>query len=231
MNQNYELLFCKEIEQIQGDSRFATKKPRLLLHVCCGPCSSAVLERLMGIFDVSVYFYNPNIHPEKEYYRRLGELEYFLQKKSLQGSCDTGEVFLIKAAYNPQDFFSAIQVDLFPERKTEPEQGERCEQCYHLRIKKVAIFAAENGYDYFTTALSISPHKDVKKINSIGNDLEKWLATDGMSFSQSSHTPRYLYADFKKRNGYKRSLELSKEFDLYRQTYCGCVFSSRAKKD
>lgn len=229
IKQNYDTLFCKEIERIQGCPLFATKKPSLLLHVCCAPCSSAVLERLAEIFDISVYFYNPNIHPEEEYYRRLAELEVFLQKGLSQALYGTSEVPLIKAPYVVQDFFSAVQTEKIPERKTEQERGHRCQDCYHLRITKTALFATEKGYDYFTTALSISPHKDAHIINSIGMALEQQLLSDSASSldNPSSKSLRYLYADFKKQNGYKRSLELSKQFGLYRQDYCGCVFSQR----
>lgn len=214
--QNFDKLFSLELERIERSPDFPDKKPRLLLHACCGPCSSAVLERLTDFFDISIFYYNPNIHPAAEYERRLEELGFFLEKR--YGSTDKkSRPSLIRADYIPDDFFSAVNTKEFPERAFEAEQGERCSLCYRLRMEKAALYAIKNGFDYFTTTLSISPHKDAAKINAIGLALENEL-----------NAPlRYLYADFKKRNGYKRSLEISAEYGLYRQDYCGCIYSKQ----
>ena len=216
--QNYDKLFSLELERIAQSSEFIYKKPRLLLHACCGPCSSAVLERLADHFKITIFYYNPNIHPAAEYERRLEEL--------------------VRADYNIGDFFAAVNIEEFPERAQETERGERCFACYRLRMKKAALYALENGFDYFTTTLSISPHKDSEKINAIGAALEQELKascasphetlnTFEASLGQISAVPRYLYADFKKQNGYKRSLEISAEYGLYRQDYCGCIYSKQ----
>ena len=229
---NFDKLFSLELERIARSQKFSDKKPRLLLHACCGPCSSAVRERLADFFDISIFYYNPNIHPAAEYERRLAELDFFLEKR--YGSAENGRgdstdktdcgnadkksrLPLIRADYNPDDFFTAVNIKEFPERAFEAEQGERCSFCYKLRMEKAALYAIKNGFDYFTTTLSISPHKDAVKINTIGIALEKKLKSP----------LRYLYADFKKRNGYKRSLEISAEYGLYRQDYCGCIYSKQ----
>ena len=257
--QNFDTLFTLELEHIACSPDFAHKKPRLLLHACCGPCSSAVLERLADHFKITIFYYNPNIHPQTEYVRRLDELAFFLNRRqNKQKTEGADELFqtdipdtaveLIRADYNIEDFFSAVNIEEFPERASEPERGERCFACYRLRMQKAALYALENGFDYFTTTLSISPHKDSEKINTIGAALEQELsaaralshdapnlseATPDTSnppnapFGQNTAVPRYLYADFKKQNGYKRSLEISAEYGLYRQDYCGCIYSKQ----
>ena len=246
--QNFDTLFTLELEHIARSPNFAHKKPRLLLHACCGPCSSAVLERLADYFDITIFYYNPNIHPQTEYIRRLEELALFLNRRRAkqQKTESADELFqtdipdtaveLIRADYNIEDFFAAVNIEEFPERASEPERGERCFACYRLRMKKAALYALENGFDYFTTTLSISPHKDSEKINAIGAALEQELsATRALSpgvpnpaeASPNTAVPRYLYADFKKQNGYKRSLEISAEYGLYRQDYCGCIYSKQ----
>lgn len=243
---NFDKLFSLELERIARSPDFPDKKPRLLLHACCGPCSSAVLERLADFFDISIFYYNPNIHPTAEYERRLEELAFFLEKR--YGSAENGRggnadktgcrnsdkksrLLLIRTDYNPEDFFAAVNIKDFPERAQEPERGERCFACYRLRMKKAAFYALKNGFDYFTTTLSISPHKDSGKINAIGAALEQELSEAGMAsnapLGQDAVIPRYLYADFKKRNGYKRSLEISADYGLYRQDYCGCIYSKQ----
>ena len=168
-----------EVLKTLGDTR-----PRLLLHACCGPCSSAVLERLCRYFDITVLYYNPNTWPAEEYHRRGEELERFV------------------AAAHPLG---------------EPERGSRCTVCYRLRMRRAAQYAAEHGFDWFTTTLSISPHKDAKRINAIGQELEQEFGV------------KHLPSDFKKQNGYLRSLQLSEEYGLYRQDYCGCEFSAKAR--
>lgn len=259
---NFDKLFSLELERIARSPDFPDKKPRLLLHACCGPCSSAVLERLADFFDISIFYYNPNIHPAAEYERRLAELAFFLEKRYGSAKNERGEdtdtnrcdcadtqrcgnadkigcrnsdkksrLPLIRTDYNPDDFFAAVNIKDFPERAQEPERGERCFACYRLRMKKAALYALENGFDYFTTTLSISPHKDAAKINAIGAALEQELkapcSASNASLGQNIAVPHYLYADFKKRNGYKRSLEISADYGLYRQDYCGCIYSKQ----
>ena len=238
--QNYDKLFSLELERIAHSSDFTHKKPRLLLHACCGPCSSAVLERLADYFKITIFYYNPNIHPAAEYERRLEELAFFLNRRQHKHRTETSvsTVDLVRADYNIGDFFAAVNIEEFPERAQETERGERCFACYRLRMKKAALYALENGFDYFTTTLSISPHKDSEKINAIGAALEQELKASCASPHETLNTfeaslgqifavPRYLYADFKKQNGYKRSLEISAEYGLYRQDYCGCIYSKQ----
>lgn len=211
--QDFNRLMEQQLLEIK--EKFPKNKPNLLLHACCGPCSSFVLERLAEVFSITIYYYNPNIHPEKEYERRLKELELFLQRFSFAKN-----VLLVVPNYIPQEYFVATKVleDEFLQK--EREKGERCFRCYKFRMEKSYEFALENEYDYFTTTLSISPHKDAEKINFIGKELEK-------KFSTQNKNPKYLFADFKKKNGFKRSLEISAEYNLYRQDYCGCVFSAK----
>ncbi|MGI5077755.1 epoxyqueuosine reductase QueH [Treponema maltophilum] len=222
-----------ELERIAQSGEFIYKKPRLLLHACCGPCSSAVLERLADHFKITIFYYNPNIHPAAEYERRLEELAFFLNRRQDKHRTEASDstIDLVRADYNIGDFFAAVNIEEFPERAQEAERGERCFACYRLRMKKAALYALENGFDYFTTTLSISPHKDSEKINAIGAALERELSEAGLvsdaPLRQKAAVPRYLYADFKKQNGYKRSLEISAEYGLYRQDYCGCIYSKQ----
>ena len=185
-------------------------KPSLLLHACCAPCSSYVIEYLASYFDISIYYYNPNIHPRQEYERRLHELESFLPRfpPALKN-----RVRLIRANYDEREFEDAVRITENPELASEAERGERCRRCYELRIKHAYEYAREHSFDWFTTTLSISPFKDADKINDIGAKLEVHGG------------PRFLTSDFKKRNGFKRSLEISKEYGMYRQEYCGCKYS------
>lgn len=199
MKTNYQLILDKEIEKI----RASVKKPTLLLQACCAPCSSYVLEYLTSIFDITMYFYNPNISPEKEYMFRLEELRRLVDEMPL-----ADEVKVIGAEYEPEVFYAMAKG-----MEELPEGGERCFKCYELRLRKTAEAAKEGGYDYFSTTLSISPHKNAAKLNEIGGYLSQELGV------------AYLFSDFKKRGGYKRSCELSEEYGLYRQDYCGCVYS------
>ena len=178
-------------------------RPKLLLHSCCGPCSSSVLEFLTKYFDIDVLYYNPNIYPEEEFVKRKNEQEKLLKKLDKN-------IKFIEGNYN---------YDLYKEKvrglEQEPEGGLRCKSCISLRMQETCRYAKEHGYDFFTTTLSVSPHKNSKMINEIGFSLEK------------EYNMPYLYSDFKKKEGYKRSIVLSKEYDLYRQDYCGCQFSLR----
>ena len=192
------------------------KKPSLLLHACCAPCSSYVLEYLSEHFQITILYYNPNIYPQTEYERRLQELIDFLPKFE---PVIKNKIQLIQTEYNPEEFFNAIDIKTNPELALEPERGERCRRCYKFRMQKAYDYAKQNNFDYFCTTLSISPFKDAEKINIIGQELQ----------NLSESRPKWLTSDFKKKNGFKRSLEISSEFDLYRQDYCGCSFSSSHK--
>ena len=171
-------------------------KKSLLLHSCCGPCSTAVIERLKDFFDITVFFYNPNIHDKQEYLKRLTE-----QKKV----CEFFNLPLIEGEYDDFNFFSLVSG-----READKEGGERCHICYAMRLKRTLQMAKELNFDFFTTTLTVSPLKNAEYINGIG------LALDNQ---------RFLVSDFKKDNGYLRSIELSKNLGLYRQNYCGCKFS------
>ena len=197
---DYSLFTEQTIEKaLKGD-----KKPTLLLHVCCAPCSSYVLEYLSNAFSITLFYYNPNIFPEKEYLFRLFELERFI-KELPQGK----DIDILQSVYDPQSF-----TEMSRGLETLAEGGARCKKCYELRLSETAK-AAAGKFDYFTTTLSISPYKNAKWLNEIGGELaEKY----GVS---------YLFSDFKKKNGYKRSIELSKQYGLYRQDYCGCIFSAK----
>lgn len=210
---NYNELMEKEIENL-------TERPKLLLHACCGPCSSACIERLSEHFDITIYYYNPNIHPIAEYERRCDELKKFIGK--FPPALET-KITVIEENYNPDDFFEATNIKNEPELENEPEKGVRCARCYEFRMKKAFEYATKNNFDYFTTTLSISPHKDSKKINEIGEKLGSSLS----EHAEWSGAPKFLYSDFKKKGGFLRSLELSEEFGLYRQDYCGCIFSQK----
>lgn len=179
------------------------KKEKLLLHVCCAPCSSHVLELLSAQFDITVYFYNPNITKEAEYVKRVDELKRFVTEAPF-----AKHVKVVEEDYDP-DLFFAMSKGL----EQEPERGARCYKCYELRLRKSAEYAKAHGYDLFTTTLSISPHKNAAWLNEIGERLA------------NEYEMPYMYSDFKKKNGYARSIQLSKEYNLYRQNYCGCVFS------
>ncbi len=191
-------------QKYQNTIKSLANKPRLLLHSCCAPCSSYCLEQLSEYFEIDIYFYNPNITLESEYKKRLDEQIRFVSE--VYG--DTIKV--INAGHNSNDFYSKIKG-----MEELPERGARCKVCYALRLEKTAKYALDNGYDYFTTTLSISPHKNAEWINQLGEEL------------QNSYGVKFLNSDFKKQGGYLRSIELSKEYNLYRQDYCGCEFSKR----
>lgn len=179
--------------------------PSLLLHACCAPCSSYCLEYLSQYFSITVLFYNPNISPAAEYQKRVDEIKRLISELPAKN-----KISLIEGRYLPEEFYTSVKG-----LENEPEGCKRCHVCYELRLHEAAVVAKELGYDYFTTTLSISPLKDADKLNEIGKKLSDEYAIS------------YLYSDFKKKNGYKRSIELSKEYKLYRQNFCGCVFSKR----
>ncbi len=212
------LPYHKQLDLILADlcgKNSSEPKKSLLLHACCGPCSSYVIEYLASVFDMTIYFYNPNIHPEAEYTRRLTELQKFL---AVFPDAIKNNVKLVVDNYDVEDYFSATNVRLEKELQTEPERGERCRRCYEFRMKRSYEYACKNNFDYFTTTLSISPHKDSKMINEIGKMLEQGGA-------QKENSTKFLPSDFKKRGGFLRSTQLSEEYGLWRQDYCGCVFS------
>lgn len=180
------------------------RRPRLLLHSCCGPCSSAVLERLAPHFALTVFFSNPNIFPGEEYRHRLAEQMRLLDALPF-------EVALREDVYDHAAFLSAVRG-----LEREPEGGARCEPCFRLRMERTARAARDGGFDFFTTTLSVSPHKDAQLLGVIGQEL-------GAQYGVA-----YLPSDFKKKEGYKRSVALAKEYALYRQDYCGCEFSQAA---
>ncbi len=203
MNQktNYKQLFDVQLNAIKTQA----KKPTLLLHSCCAPCSSYVLEYLHSFFDITLYFYNPNISPESEYAYRAQELERLVKEMGFSDS-----VKIIVPNYTPEEFENIAKG-----KESEPERGRRCTDCYYIRLKKSFDYAEKNGFDYFSTTLSISPHKDAQRLNEIGASLTENTKT------------KWLYSDFKKNNGYIRSIELSEKYNLYRQNYCGCKYSKR----
>ena len=205
-----------------------TKKPSLLLHACCGPCSSYVLEYLYKYFDITVFYYNPNIYPQEEYQRRLAELRklYEVFPPALEG-----KVKVVEEAYDPEDFYKAVGTRKNPELAAEAEKGERCRRCYSFRLRRAFEYALAGNYDYFCTTLSISPFKDAEKLNVIGEQLElEGEAAAVWANDSSTKIPHWLPSDFKKKGGFKRSLEISAEYGMYRQDYCGCIYSKNNRK-
>lgn len=199
--------YQKELEKIIEEIKRTGEAPTLLLHSCCAPCSSYCLEYLSEYFKITVFYYNPNIYPESEYALRTEE-----QKRLIKELKVKNEISFLEIGFNPEEFYSAVKG-----LEKEKEGGERCFVCYRLRLSKTAEEAKKRGFDYFTTTLSISPLKNAEKLNEIAED-------EGIK-NGINHLP----SDFKKKNGYKRSTELSKEYGLYRQDYCGCVYSVRDK--
>ena len=193
---NYDKIFKETINGLSG------QKKSLLLHSCCAPCSTAVLERLTPHFEVTVFYYNPNITESEEYFVRLNEQKKFLNQ--VYGD----SVKLIEGRYFSREFFIMVEG-----LEKAPEGGERCLLCFKDRLNETAKVAKENGFDYFCTTLTVSPHKNAQVINSIGQE------------TAEKYGVNWLYSDFKKGEGYKRSTELSEQYELYRQNYCGCLFS------
>ena len=199
--------YQKELDSLIENLVKNEEVPTLLLHSCCAPCSSYVLEYLSQYFKITIFFYNPNIYPMEEYTRRVAEQKGLISEMKVKN-----EIRFIEGKYDTESFYK-----LTKGLEEEKEGGVRCFNCYELRLNEAAIMAKEKGYDYFTTTLSISPHKNSAKLNEIGKSLSE------------EHDVKYLYSDFKKKEGYKRSIELSKQYKLYRQDYCGCVFSKNER--
>lgn len=199
---NYQLELDKTIQSVTARQL----RPTLLLHSCCAPCSSYVLEYLTQYFDITVFFYNPNISPETEYHHRIEEI-----KRLIREMCPS--VKWMEGNYEPEKFYAMAKG-----LENEPERGARCLKCYRMRLEESAKMAADGQFDFFTTTLSISPQKDAAVLNQIGKEISE---TYGVN---------YLYSDFKKRNGYKRSIELSAQYHLYRQSFCGCIYSQSQNK-
>jgi len=205
---NYQKELDKTLEMIKKEGRV----PTLFLHSCCAPCSSYVLEYLSRYFEITVFYYNPNIYPPSEYEERTGEQERLIREMNEEWSMDAERhpIHFLAGTYVPEEFYTAVKG-----LEQEPEGGERCTECFRLRLLEAARQASAGSFDYFTTTLTISPLKDAVRLNRIGEEMGERY---GIAF---------LPSDFKKKNGYKRSTELSREHALYRQNYCGCVFSKR----
>ncbi len=202
-NKNYNL----EMEKIIDSNKKAGIKPKLLMQVCCAPCSTTVMYRIKDDFDIDMFYYNPMIYPRNELDKRTDQVEIMAKRMGLDGK-------IIVPDNDVKDF-----ADIAKKRKDIPEGGQACYDCYKLRLEAAARYAKEHGYDYFCTTLSISPYKNSRWLNEIGKDLEE------------KYGVKYLYSDFKKRNGYKLSIDLSKQYNLYRQSYCGCIFSYKEMQE
>ncbi len=198
MQTSYYQLCLKELESIKG-------RPKLLLHSCCAPCSSWVITFLTNYFDITILYYNPNIAPAEEYYKRKAEQIRLINEIDHAGTIDIIDC----------DYDNDIYEDRIKGYEDCPERGARCTICFNLRLEKTAKIAKDNNYDYFCSTLTVSPYKNAKLINEIGEKLG------------TSYNIKWLYSDFKKNDGYKHSIELSKKYNLYRQDYCGCIYSQR----
>ncbi len=198
---NYSLVLEDTLKKLNG-------KKKLLLHACCAPCSSYVIEYLTNYFDITILYYNPNIDTLEEFNHRLSELDRFIKEFKTNN-----KVEVVSLGYRNLEYLEAIKG-----LEHEKEGGKRCIECFKLRLEKACLYAKEHNFDYFTTTLTISPLKNSKILNEIGHDLE------------IEYGVKYLYSDFKKRDGYKRSIVLSREYNLYRQDYCGCKFSKKKKE-
>ena len=207
MNYRY-VNYQKELDRLISSLQKEGRVPRLLLHSCCAPCSSYVLEYLSEYFEITVFYYNPNIFPESEYTKRLLEQQTLISDMNFKHP-----VSFLAGNYDKDKFYS-----MAAGLEHVKEGGERCFKCYELRLNETAQMAAKGGFDYFTTTLSISTMKNAEKLNTIGKDIA------------SRYGIKYLQSDFKKKNGYKRSIELSKTHGLYRQDYCGCQFSMESRR-
>ena len=203
--ENYQ----KWLDHVIEDLKEKGEVKRLLLHSCCAPCSSYVLEYLAEYFSITIFYYNPNITIEEEYRNRIKEQQRLIKELPVKYA-----ISFLEGDYCPEKYFETVKG-----YEKEKEGGERCFLCYELRLREAAERAKEGNFDYFTTTLSISPMKNAKKLNEIGQRL-----------SLEYNIP-YLYSDFKKKNGYQRSIVLSREYQLYRQNYCGCIFSKRDREE
>lgn len=204
MKINYQLELEKVLKSIDQEN-----VPKLLLHSCCAPCSTYVLEYLSDFFEIGVLYYNPNIFPKEEYDFRENE-----QKNLIERLNTKHKISFIKARFDPKEYYNAIKG-----HEKDREGGTRCSKCFELRLREAAFVAKKEGFDYFTTTLSISPHKDSQLLNAIGKELEE------------EYGVKYLCSDFKKKGGFKRSVELTSQYDMYRQDYCGCIFSLNESKE
>ena len=202
---NYQLLLNKTISEIEKSG----ETPSLLLHACCAPCSSYVLEYLSEYFSITVFYYNPNITEFEEYKKRVLEEQRLIAEMPAKNP-----VKFLEGKYDPERFF-----DMAKGLEAVREGGERCFKCYRLRLAETADIAKKQGFDYFTTTLSISPLKNAQKLNEIGAEEAKRVGIP------------YLFSDFKKREGYKRSIQLSAQYGLYRQDYCGCIYSKKESEE
>ena len=198
---NYQLI----LDEIINENVSLGKRPTLLLHACCAPCSSYVLEYLSKYFEITVFYYNPNISSLEEYEKRKEEIKRFIDECNF-----SSDIKFVEGLYDNDKY-----EDVIKGLENEKEGGSRCKKCYYLRLEESAKYASDNNFDYFSTTLSISPYKNAQALNEIGKEL-----SDKFGIS-------YLFSDFKKKNGYKRSIELSSIFKLYRQDYCGCIYSQK----
>lgn len=205
MKQNYQKVLEETIRQNQQNRLI----PTLLLHSCCAPCSSYCLEYLSDYFSITVFYYNPNIYPQEEYAKRVKEQQNFIERLPAKHP-----ISFVEGVFEEQRFY-----DIVRGHEQDREGGERCFLCYELRLREAAKLAKQMEMDYFTTTLSISPLKNAEKLNEIGDRLS------------AEYGIRYLNSDFKKKNGYKRSVELSQEYGMYRQYYCGCIFSKKQRDE
>ena len=201
--------YQKELDKLIEKNKKEGITPSLLLHACCAPCSSYCLEYLAEYFKITVFYYNPNIYPESEYAHRVAEEKRLIASLPVKNKID-----FIEGRFDPSEFYYAVKG-----LETAKEGGERCFTCYELRLRETARLAKEQGFDYFTTTLTISPLKNAAKLNEIGEALAE------------EYGVLHLPSDFKKKEGYKRSIELSRQYSLYRQNYCGCVFSRREREE
>ena len=200
--------YQKELDKLIAEFEKEGQVPSLLLHSCCGPCSSYCIEYLSQFFSITVFYYNPNIYPDEEYYHRVKEQQRFINEFPAKH-----KVSFIEGDYDTDRFY-----EMAKGLENEPEKGARCHKCYDLRLRRTAEVALEKGFDFFTTTLTISPMKDSQILNEIGFSIAKELGA------------RWLPSDFKKKEGYKRSTELSREYNMYRQDYCDCVYSYRDRQ-
>lgn len=202
---NYDLELERHVKNWHHDE----KKPRILLHSCCAPCSTYSLERLSHDADITIFFSNSNIYPRNEYYRRAQVQKEFIDQFNLKNNTD---VKYIEAEYKPNEFVKMVRENNLEQER---EGGKRCTACFDMRLEEVAKAALEYEFDYFGTALTLSPHKNSQVVNAVGYEVQK------------IYNVSFLPSDFKKRGGFYRSVEMCDEYDIYRQCYCGCVFAAR----